>query len=85
MSKLATEELLEQLHAATADALLKRIQDGSATAADIAAAAKFLKDNGISRLLDKGLNDLGDEVEGNIPDPEEVPGGDYENVVAIYR
>ncbi|MGY5795211.1 hypothetical protein ACXHXM_34210 len=85
MSNLATEELLEQLHAATAQALLDRIKDGSATAADIAAAAKFLKDNGISRLLDKGLNDLGDAVEGNIPDHNEIPGGDFDNVVAIYR
>ncbi|WP_042954288.1 hypothetical protein [Rhizobium leguminosarum] len=84
MSKLASEDFLEQLHAATANALLKKIESGDATAADIAAAAKFLKDNGISRLLDKSLNDEGEAVTGNIPDPNDDP-GDFENVVSLYQ
>lgn len=84
MSKLASNDFMEQLHAATAQALLKKIESGEATAADIAAAAKFLKDNGISRLLDKSLNDEGEEVTGNIPDPNDDP-GDFENVVSLYQ
>jgi hypothetical protein len=80
----ATEATLDALHGAVAQALLTRIEKGEATAADIAAAAKFLKDNGISRLLDKGLNELGEAIEGNIPDPEAIP-DDFENVVSIYK
>jgi hypothetical protein len=84
MSKLASNDIMEQLHAAVAKALFKRIEDGEATAADLAAAAKFLKDNGVSRLLDKSLNDEGEAVTGNIPDPQEDP-GDFENVVSLYQ
>lgn len=83
MSK-ATEETLDALHGAVAQALLTRIENGEATAADIAAAAKFLKDNGVSRLLDKGLSALGEAVDGNIPDPEAEP-DDFDNVVSIYK
>lgn len=83
MSK-ATEATLDALHGAVAQALLDRIERGEATAADIAAAAKFLKDNGVSRLLDKGLSALGEAVDGNIPDPEAEP-DDFDNVVSIYK
>lgn len=43
----ATEDVLALLHGAVAETLLDRIKSGEATAADINAAIKFLKDNGI--------------------------------------
>ncbi|WP_159953199.1 hypothetical protein [Rhizobium sp. 18065] len=51
-SKKASSEAMEQLHDALASALATRIAAGEATAADLAVAAKFLKDNGVSRLID---------------------------------
>jgi hypothetical protein len=56
MSK-ATTTLLEQLHAAVANELLARIEgagsEGSiASAADIGAAIKFLKDNSITAVIE---------------------------------
>lgn len=41
------EDKLKQLHASLTDALLARIESGDAKPADLMAAAKFLKDNGI--------------------------------------
>jgi hypothetical protein len=81
----ASQENMELLHNAVVKALADRIADGSASASDLAVAAKMLKDNGISRLLDKGLNGLGAAVEGNIPDPEEGAEDEFDNVVNIYR
>ncbi|MEZ2409841.1 hypothetical protein AB6806_23905 [Bosea sp. RCC_152_1] len=46
----ASNEVFEQLHEALAKDLLKRVQDGSATAADLNVARAFLKDNCISSL-----------------------------------
>lgn len=40
-------KFLEEMHAKLAEALLKKIQDGSATASDLNVARQFLKDNGI--------------------------------------
>ena len=51
-TKKAPTDAMEELHASLAKALAKRITDGTATAADLAVAAKFLKDNGVSRLID---------------------------------
>ena len=48
--KLASEEALGDLHVALAKALQKVVSGNSATAADLSAAAKFLKDNGISHI-----------------------------------
>ena len=42
-----TEEKLQELFGATVDELMKRIKDGSAKPADIAAAIKLLQQNGI--------------------------------------
>ncbi len=39
--------VLTQLHEGIAEELLARIQSGNATAAELTAAIKFLKDNGI--------------------------------------
>ena len=40
-------DLLTQLHEGIAEDLLSRIKSGNATAAELTAAIKFLKDNGI--------------------------------------
>lgn len=40
--------LLEQLHDASIRELLRRVESGEATAADMAVAVKLLKDNGIN-------------------------------------
>ncbi len=40
-------ENLEGLHAVVAKELLKRVKSGEASAAELSAAIKFLKDNGI--------------------------------------
>lgn len=47
--KASTEEL-EKLHAALAEALADRIKDKGCTAADMAVARQFLKDNGIDSI-----------------------------------
>ncbi|TXR49884.1 hypothetical protein [Phyllobacterium endophyticum] len=80
----ASLENLELLHNAVVKALADRIADGTASASDLAVAAKMLKDNGISRLLDAGVNELGRQVEGAIPDPE-AEMEEYDNVVGLYR
>jgi hypothetical protein len=50
----ASKEVLTDLHAALADALSARIKDGTATAADLSVAVKFLKDNGIDAIAKGG-------------------------------
>jgi len=66
----ATEELLGRLHDAVAQDLLTKIQDGSASPAEISTAVKFLKDNGIEAIpaaksllgdLSRSLPEFGDE------------------------
>ncbi len=48
MSKVrAAEEILGKLHDAVANDLLRKVQSGEATAQELQAAIKFLKDNGI--------------------------------------
>lgn len=51
MSKASTT-LLERLHSAAAAELLRRIEDGEASAADIGAAIKMLKDNNITAVIE---------------------------------
>lgn len=46
----ATEKLLGLLHDAVAQDLITKVQSGEATAAELSAAIKFLKDNGIEAL-----------------------------------
>ena len=50
----ASNKLLEGLHNAVAEDLLYKIQSGDATAAELSAAIKFLKDNGIEALPSEG-------------------------------
>jgi len=44
------EKILEQMHAAMGKELLRRIEDGTATASDLSVARQFLKDNGIDSV-----------------------------------
>jgi len=53
-SSKATQEALEGLHGALAELLTQRIREGSATAADLAVARQFLKDNGIDAIPKDG-------------------------------
>lgn len=41
------KEILEQIHNALSQELLRKIQDGSATATELNVARQFLKDNGV--------------------------------------
>lgn len=45
MSKKATPDLLNQLHGLVAQDLIDKIKSGDATAQELSAAIKFLKDN----------------------------------------
>lgn len=47
MANKATKDIMDALHGALATSLTERIVSGEATAAELAVAAKFLKDNGI--------------------------------------
>lgn len=49
----ASKDLMAMLHGVVAQELLDRIKDGSATAADISNAIKFLKDNGVEARVDR--------------------------------
>ena len=56
----ATQETLSELHGVIATELTRRIADREATAADIGAAIKFLKDNHITAAIEDNstLSDL---------------------------
>jgi hypothetical protein len=62
----ATEDLLGQLHAAVAKDLLNKVKSGEASAQELNAAIKFLKDNGIELLSEPG-DDL-DKLANSLPD-----------------
>lgn len=49
-----TSKQLERLHELLVAALIQRIEDGSASASELAVAAKLLKDHGIVRLIEPG-------------------------------
>ena len=55
----AAQEQLENLHGALAQALADKIRSSDATAADLAVARQFLKDNGID-AIPTGSNPIGD-------------------------
>ena len=56
----ASEDLLATLHDAVANDLLARVRSGEATSAELSAAIKFLKDNGIEAVpsMDNSLGKL---------------------------
>lgn len=64
MSKASTS-LLEQLHNAVAAELLERVQNGEASAADLGAAIKMLKDNNITAVVEDNaaLSELQAKIE----------------------
>ena len=81
--RTALELELIALHAAVARGLLAKIEAGEATPGDYAAAAKFLKDNGVDRLMVDAAPVL--DLAAHLPhrDPDmEIPmvGGDEEDV-----
>lgn len=47
---MISKDLLELLHESVAKDLLVRVQSGEATPAELSAAIKFLKDNGVEAL-----------------------------------
>jgi hypothetical protein len=49
-TKKASQDALEDLHGAVAKCLADKIRLGEATAADLAVARQFLKDNGIDAI-----------------------------------
>jgi hypothetical protein len=54
----AAQELLDQLHSIVAAEFIARIKTGEAKSADLAAAVKFLSDNGVKNVKqddDSGL------------------------------
>ena len=46
----ATEDKMGALHEAVASLLLQKVQDGTATPAELSTAVKMLKDNGIEAI-----------------------------------
>lgn len=72
MSGRASESILAALHEATAMELLGRVKSGEASPAELSAAIKFLKDNGIEAVatpdnnigkLMASLPDFGEDVD----------------------
>ncbi|MAD98968.1 MAG: hypothetical protein Unbinned200contig1002_19 [Prokaryotic dsDNA virus sp.] len=63
MSK-ATEELLDQLHGLVAKDLIDKIKSGEATAQDLGAAIRFLKENNVQAdpTENKNLGELYETV-----------------------
>jgi hypothetical protein len=66
-NKKATQDALETLHAQLAKKLQEKIESGECTAADLAVARQFLKDNGIESLPTSG-NPLG-KLAAQLPFP----------------
>lgn len=50
----ASEDLLGQLHDSVARQLLAKVESGEASPAELSAAIKFLKDNGIEANIAEG-------------------------------
>ena len=64
------DNLLAQLHEELAKDLLIRVQSGEATAAELTAAIRFLKDNGIDAVMtqDSPLENLAKSLPFQDPD-----------------
>ena len=69
---LLTDGILRTLHETLAKELLFRIEPGEATAAELTAAAKFLKDNGVDASMQhsKPMQDLAKILP--FQDPDEI-------------
>lgn len=72
------KDLLGDLHSKLTKEFIKRIEGGEATAADLSAAAKFLKDNGIDvdHLSNPEVTSLAQKMQLPFGDDEEA---DYVN------
>lgn len=70
MSK-ATEELLDQLHGLVAKDLIDKIKSGEATAQDLGAAIRFLKENNVQADPSENKN-LGELYE-TVTSVEDLP------------
>lgn len=77
----ANNDLLENLHNAVASDLLAKVQSGEATASELSAAIKFLKDNGVEATRDssKDLDKLADMSLPQFDDDED------ENVIEFRK
>lgn len=66
----ASVELLDDLHGALASTLLKRIKEGTATAADLNVARAMLKDNNVEQAAVPGspIRSLADSLPFAGPD-----------------
>lgn len=73
----AKEALLGSLHEAVADDLLRKVQSGEATAQELNAAIKFLKDNDIGVVRSQG--DKLSEIAKSLPDFDVDEEGQYAN------
>lgn len=64
----ASKDMLDSLHRAVCEDLMAKIKSGEAKAADLAAAIKFLKDNGIEAIPVEGspLGNLVDNLPFNV-------------------
>lgn len=62
----ATKEALDALHGALAKSLADKIAKGEATAADLAVARQFLKDNGVDAIPRDNDNAL-DKLRSSLP------------------
>jgi ABC-type Zn uptake system ZnuABC Zn-binding protein ZnuA len=73
MTKRASEDALGALHEAVATTLLAKVNSGEATAADLGAAIKFLKDNGIEAIATASnpLGKLADALPSFVDDDAE--------------
>jgi len=73
------DAILANLHTALAEELLKKVQDGSATGAELSVARQMLKDNNVTAVPTNGtpLNDLDKHLSG-LPTFE-----DEDNVVSL--
>ncbi|WP_422048055.1 hypothetical protein [Shimia sp.] len=60
----ATEELLASLHGLLTQEFIRKISSGEASSADLSAAAKFLKDNGIDCVArdNEGIQSLAEAM-----------------------
>lgn len=65
MKPRASEALLGQLHDRVAQDLLRRIESGEASPAELNAAIKFLQNNGIEAVMEEG-NPL-DQLVNSLP------------------
>jgi hypothetical protein len=66
LSAAADRGVLDLLHGILAKELIKRIEDGSATASDLSVAAKLLRDNGVYLIGSKADN-LADGLAESLP------------------